>query len=175
MKSVRSWVNPRAIVRIMSKKNSDDTIGNRTRGIPDCSAVPQTTAPSRVGSRNECQEYFLRGKGGKCVGLKNQIHVLVFMKCGCLILPKPSGSAQACTGIALTALSDLLYMKCFSTGRSQYDLVCPAMLQIPPFSIQFSNTSYWRKAFKIVLNVITVNLVVFRHHVTACCLAVLTF
>jgi hypothetical protein len=31
--------------RIMSMKNSNDTIGNRTRDLPACSAVPQPTAP----------------------------------------------------------------------------------------------------------------------------------
>ena len=31
--------------RIMSMKNSNDTIGNRTRDLPTCSAVPQPTAP----------------------------------------------------------------------------------------------------------------------------------
>jgi hypothetical protein len=30
---------------IMSMKNSSDTIGNRTRDLPACSAVPQPTAP----------------------------------------------------------------------------------------------------------------------------------
>ena len=29
----------------MSMKNSSDTIGNRTRDLPVCSAVPQTTVP----------------------------------------------------------------------------------------------------------------------------------
>jgi hypothetical protein len=32
-------------------KNSSDTIGNRTRDLPACSAVPQPTAPLRVPSR----------------------------------------------------------------------------------------------------------------------------
>jgi hypothetical protein len=32
---------------IMSMKNSNDTIGNRTRDLPACSAVPQPTAVSR--------------------------------------------------------------------------------------------------------------------------------
>ena len=32
----------------MSKKNSNDTIGNRTRELPACSAVPQPTASPRV-------------------------------------------------------------------------------------------------------------------------------
>jgi len=31
-------------------KNSSDTIGNRTRDIPSCSAVPQPTAPPRAPS-----------------------------------------------------------------------------------------------------------------------------
>ena len=32
----------------MSMKNSNDTIGNRTRYLPSCSAVPQPTAPPRT-------------------------------------------------------------------------------------------------------------------------------
>ena len=34
--------------RIMSTKNSNDTVGNRARYIPACSAVPQTTASPRA-------------------------------------------------------------------------------------------------------------------------------
>jgi len=34
--------------RIVSMKNSSDTIGNRTRDLPTCSAVPQPTAPPRA-------------------------------------------------------------------------------------------------------------------------------
>ena len=34
--------------RIMSMKNSSDTIGNRTRDLPACRAVPQPTAPPRA-------------------------------------------------------------------------------------------------------------------------------
>jgi len=33
---------------IISMKNSNDTIGNRTRDLPACSAVPQPTAPPRA-------------------------------------------------------------------------------------------------------------------------------
>ena len=36
--------------RIMSKKNSNDTIGNRTRDLPACRAVPQPTGPQRAPS-----------------------------------------------------------------------------------------------------------------------------
>jgi hypothetical protein len=32
----------------MPMKNSCDTMGNRTRDLPVCSAVPQPTAPTRV-------------------------------------------------------------------------------------------------------------------------------
>ena len=32
----------------MSMKNSSDTIGNRVRGLPACSAVPQPTEPPRA-------------------------------------------------------------------------------------------------------------------------------
>jgi len=31
----------------MSMKNSNDTIWDRTRDLPDCNAVPQLTAPLR--------------------------------------------------------------------------------------------------------------------------------
>jgi hypothetical protein len=34
--------------RIMSMKHANDTIGNRTRDLPACSAVPQPTAPART-------------------------------------------------------------------------------------------------------------------------------
>jgi hypothetical protein len=34
--------------RIMSMINSSDTIGNRTRDVPTCNAVPQSTASPRA-------------------------------------------------------------------------------------------------------------------------------
>ena len=37
----------------MSMKNFNDTIGNRTRDLPACSAVPQPTGPPRA-HRNKC-------------------------------------------------------------------------------------------------------------------------
>jgi len=54
--SVRDWVNPPtpgAIMRpigLSELKNSNDLIGNRTRDLPACSAVPQPTAPPRADS-----------------------------------------------------------------------------------------------------------------------------
>ena len=47
-----SWysflVEAESILRIMSMKNSNDTIGNRTCDLTACSAVPQPTAPPRA-------------------------------------------------------------------------------------------------------------------------------
>jgi hypothetical protein len=46
--SFSDWVNPKnlsAARRIMSMKNSNNTIGNRTCDLPTCSAVPRPTAP----------------------------------------------------------------------------------------------------------------------------------
>jgi len=40
--------NHSAVGKIISMKNFHDTIGNRTRDFPACSAVPQPTAPLRA-------------------------------------------------------------------------------------------------------------------------------
>jgi hypothetical protein len=50
--SVTGRVGPRpsATKRIMSIKNSNDTIGNQTRDLPACSAVPEPTVPQRIGT-----------------------------------------------------------------------------------------------------------------------------
>jgi hypothetical protein len=56
--SVRGWVNPRAIARpIVSMKNSNDTIGNGTRDLAACSAVPQPTAPPRTPAKNNTRSF----------------------------------------------------------------------------------------------------------------------
>jgi len=49
--SIRGWVNPRAVVaagRVVTIKNFNNTIGNRTHDLPACSAAPQPTAPPRA-------------------------------------------------------------------------------------------------------------------------------
>jgi len=45
-----------AVGRIMSMKNSGDTIGNRTRDLPACSTVPRQTAPFMEGIYNYMPE-----------------------------------------------------------------------------------------------------------------------
>ena len=53
-------------------------------------------------NRNEYQEYFLGGKGGRCVQLTTlPLHVPNVMKSGSLNLLEPSGPVQASIGIAL--------------------------------------------------------------------------
>jgi len=46
----------------MSMKNSNDTIGNRTRDLPTCNAVPQPTAPPLNWSAIETCLYLYTGK-----------------------------------------------------------------------------------------------------------------
>ena len=54
-------------------------------------------------NRNEYQEYFLRGKGGRCVRLTTlPLFCAVVMKSGKLKFLEPSGPLQACNGTDLT-------------------------------------------------------------------------
>jgi len=50
-------------------KNSNDTIGNRTRDLPTCSAVPQPTAPPRENKKRYEVEYRLLFYVGAKLGL----------------------------------------------------------------------------------------------------------
>jgi hypothetical protein len=50
--------------RIISMKNSNDTIGNRTRDLPACRAVPQPTAPRRAPQRLILQRIIRRVTSG---------------------------------------------------------------------------------------------------------------
>jgi hypothetical protein len=55
-------------------------------------------------NRNEYQEYFLRGKGGRCLMLTSfPPYVPIVLKSGTLNLLETSGPVQACNGIALPA------------------------------------------------------------------------
>jgi len=56
-------------------------------------------------NRNEYQEHFLGGKGGRCVRLTTLPQsCVVVMKSGNLKFLEPSGSLQACNGTALPLL-----------------------------------------------------------------------
>ena len=47
--SVKGWVEGHCVAgRIMSMKNPNDTIGDRTRDLPACGTVPQPSAPPRA-------------------------------------------------------------------------------------------------------------------------------
>ena len=50
-------------------KNSNDTIGNRTRDLSTCSAVPQTTAPPRATAY---------GLGNGKIVVRFQQHILLY-------------------------------------------------------------------------------------------------
>jgi len=43
----------------MKKKKSNDTIGNRTRDLPVCSAVPQPTALQRAPDKKNLRQLFI--------------------------------------------------------------------------------------------------------------------
>jgi hypothetical protein len=53
-------------------------------------------------NRNEYQEYFLGGKGGRCLRVTAlHLHVPTVLKSGNLNLLETSGPVQACNGLAL--------------------------------------------------------------------------
>jgi len=57
-------------------------------------------------NRNDYQEYFLGGKGGRCVGLTTLPPSCAdCLESGSLNLLDPSGTLQACKGITLQFLS----------------------------------------------------------------------
>ena len=76
-------------------------------------------------NRNEYQEYFLGGKGGRCVGLTLPPTCATVLKSGSLSLLETSWPVQACNGIALTFTQKLTQVKVLifrkSTGYSCKD------------------------------------------------------
>ena len=78
--------------RIMSMKNSNDTIGNRTRDLPALSAVPQSTVPLRTlkcileniyfGFRGECSGKFVHSNDMKAHSENRIMAELIINQCG---------------------------------------------------------------------------------------------
>ena len=52
--------------RIMSKKNSSETIGNRARDLPTCSAVPQPTVPPAA-----CPIFTMTSETNEIIGMNS--------------------------------------------------------------------------------------------------------
>jgi hypothetical protein len=91
-----SWMRHCTTSRKVAGLITDNIIGIFPSG--------RTVAPGvdSASNRNEYQEYFLRGKGGRCVGLTTyHLHVPIVLKSWSLNLLKPSGPVQGCNGVAL--------------------------------------------------------------------------
>jgi len=63
----------------MSMKNSNDTIGNRTRDLPACSAVPRPTVPPRDPGTSRAVSEFRHGfsdfnlEPEECIGPNDRV------------------------------------------------------------------------------------------------------
>ena len=100
--------------RIMSMKNCNDTIGNRTRDLLACMAVPQPTAPSRAPNRFSAGGKIHRKYTGICgieqPGNVEQIH-LRGVSCSALIRIDPEKEMaywhmKLCTGMDTNAVTN---------------------------------------------------------------------
>jgi hypothetical protein len=78
-------------------KNSNDTIENRSRDPPVCSAVPQPLRHRVPPNRNEYQEYFVASKDGWCVGLTTLPPPCA--DCNEICEPQPAGTLWICPGL----------------------------------------------------------------------------
>jgi hypothetical protein len=83
--------------RIMSMKNSIDTMGNRSRDFPVCSAVPQLTAPPRAPIAMSTGVYLHHKLSTKARKRRhschNHYHVVL---CGCETISHVKSRTYAC-------------------------------------------------------------------------------
>ena len=97
-------------------------------------------------NRNEYQEYFLGGKGGRSVGLTTLPHLLpIVLKSGSLYLPGPSGPVQACTEIAFFILRIYTYIYMCVCARVHTHVIISSSALRKPLSI--SSRLYRATAF----------------------------
>ena len=66
-------------------KNSNDKIGNRTRDLPDCSAVPQPTASPRVPESTGAPVNFKNGIHSPSIDLVKHLSRRPHLKGGSLL------------------------------------------------------------------------------------------
>jgi len=64
--------------RIMSVKNSIDTIGNRTRNFPVCNSIPQPTEPPRAPIANLEHQADVHGTGYECRANEESPFITIF-------------------------------------------------------------------------------------------------
>jgi hypothetical protein len=98
--SVRGWVDPRAIVRIMSMKNFN-AIGNRSRDLPVCSAVPQPLR-HRVPPDDESTSTKLKCNGWSLIQYTHVIHATNEEHIQLVKSKEPTRCDKVCSFIAST-------------------------------------------------------------------------
>jgi len=91
-------------------------------------------------NRNEYQEHFLGGKGGRCVRLTTlPPSCAVVMKSGNLNFLEPSGPLQACNGTALMCSSSCEHRLCGTAGICQLKCISSCVAWIRLFNVTGEN------------------------------------
>jgi len=111
-------------------KNSNDTIGNRTRDLPACSTVPQPTAPLHTppslvtenlsGRNQKCQELFVCERKIQQMQQYGDIYSQHSSSGLSKTVPAASGTGHTtCTCTATPLLHGVVWTSCTSTSPDQ--------------------------------------------------------